>query len=158
MGNNKYALAGWLAITQAVIIPIAIFIGIIQGIIMGKVLNYSGPTLGPSDVLGLLAMAFGVYTLLMFKKLLNERYDFNKIDTPIILAIIWNVVFQLGGLGLKLIFLLGGRDFENLAILIISISFMAVAMITAGIIKDTMMITYCTCWFFVTPSIPEIIV
>jgi hypothetical protein len=35
MNDNRYALAGWLAITQAVILPLSFVTGMIQNILIG---------------------------------------------------------------------------------------------------------------------------
>jgi hypothetical protein len=105
--TNRYSLAGWLAIAQAVLFPLAIGISIFQTAIGARFFGYRGPVLGPSDMLMLVFTAFGVYTLLMFKRLLNERYNFNAIDVLIIISIWWAVIFQVGSLFIKsaLIFL-----------------------------------------------------
>lgn len=51
--------------------------------------------------------ALGIYNLLMLKKLLNERYNFSSIDILLIISIWWGVVFQIGSLLIKLVFLTG---------------------------------------------------
>jgi len=92
--RNPYALAGWLALVQAVLFPLMIFLGVIQKIIGVRVFDHHGPMVGPADLLGLLYTAIAIYVLLRFKALLNERYDFKGIDTMIHLAIAWVVLHQ----------------------------------------------------------------
>ena len=133
MDENKYSLAGWLAITQAVIFPLAFVISIAQGLIGASVFGYRGPMFGPSDLLFIIFTGIAVYTLTMFRKLLNERYNYHDVDLLILLAICWGIVYQISQLALRawLVFI---WPVSSTALSIVYLVFFATTMITAGII------------------------
>jgi hypothetical protein len=133
MDENKYSLAGWLAISQAVIFPLAFVISIAQGLIGVSVFGYRGPMFGPSDLLFIIFTGISVYTLTMFRKLLNERYNYHDIDLLILLAICWGIVYQISQLALRawLVFV---WPVSSTALSIVYLVFFATTMITAGII------------------------
>ena len=133
MDENKYSLAGWLAITQAVIFPLAFVISIAQGLIGASVFGYRGPMFGPSDLLFITFTGIAVYTLTMFRKLLNERYNYHDVDLLILLAICWGIVYQISQLALRawLVFI---WPVSSTALSIVYLVFFATTMITAGII------------------------
>lgn len=132
MSDKRYVPAGWAAIAMAVLFPAGFVIGIIQGIIGKAMFDYQGPTLGPSDLIFLIFTVLGVYTLLMLRNLLNERYDFHKVDLLIVVAVWWNVLFQVSLLALKTIYFLIVPS--PLIHTVLTISFMSIAMVTGGII------------------------
>lgn len=133
MDENRYQLAGWLAITQAILFPLAFVISIAQGLIGGAAFGYRGPTFGPSDLLFIAFTAMSVYTLLMFRNLLNERYNYHDVDTLILLAICWGIVFQISSLALR-VWVVTIWPVSETALSVIYLVFFAVTMITAGII------------------------
>ena len=98
MNSNKYAAAGWLAVVQAVIFPAAMVIGMIQGIIGASAFGYTGPIFGPADVLAIIGTGISIYTLIKFREILNEQYNFTDINVLITIAIWWGVLFQLGSI------------------------------------------------------------
>ena len=133
MDENRYSLAGWLAITQAVIFPLAFVISIAQGLIGVSVFGYRGPMFGPSDLLFIIFTGISVYTLTMFRKLLNERYNYHDVDLLILLAICWGIVYQISQLALRawLVFM---WPVSGTALSIVYLVFFATTMITAGVI------------------------
>jgi len=133
MDENRYSLAGWLAITQAVIFPLAFVISIAQGLIGVSVFGYRGPMFGPSDLLFIIFTGISVYTLTMFRKLLNERYNYHDVDLLILLAICWGIVYQISQLALRawLVFM---WPVSSTALSIIYLVFFATTIITAGVI------------------------
>ena len=133
MDENKYSLAGWLAIIQAVIFPLAFVISIAQGLIGVSVFGYRGPMFGPSDLLFIIFTGISVYTLTMFRKLLNERYNYHDIDLLILLAICWGIVYQISNLALRA-WLVLIWPVSSTALSIVYLVFFATTMITAGII------------------------
>ena len=106
MEKRDYTLAGWLAVAQAVLFPLSIVWGIAEAGIATGLMGIKRPFLGPSDLLMVLFTGIAVYTLIMLKKLLNERYDFHDIDLLIIISIWWAILFEVGGLGLGLLAML----------------------------------------------------
>lgn len=132
MNENRYSLAGWLAITQAILFPLSFVIGIVQAIVGARAFGIQGPVPGPADLIGVIMTIIGVYVLVMFRRLLQERFDFHEIDMLITVAIWWLVVFQIGGLGLKL--LLFAMPYEPILQAVLSVSFFAIAMVTIGVI------------------------
>jgi hypothetical protein len=132
MNENRYAPAGWLALAQAVLFPLAFIIGIVQTIVGAAAFRYHGPVIGPADAISILVTGISVYVLLMFRKLLNERYDFHGADLLIIIAIWWAVLFEIGALILKVIFIL--ITLPDVAEAVTSLCYLSVAMVTIGII------------------------
>jgi len=133
MEPNRYNVAGWLSIIQAILMPLSIVVGIIQGIIGIKVFGYEGPMYGPSDLLGIIITVISIYILFMLKRFINEYYDYHEVNFLINLAIIWGVVFFIGGLALRGIEMIFWKYDKDITV-ILDLSFFAVAMITAGII------------------------
>lgn len=133
MDENRYSLAGWLAITQAILFPLAFVISIAQGLIGVAAFGYRGPTFGPSDLLFIIFTGISVYTLTMLRKLLNERYSFHDIDLLILLAICWGIVFQISSLALR-IWVVMIWPVSETALSVVYLVFFAASMITAGII------------------------
>ena len=133
MNEQRYAMAGWMSIVGAVLFSISFVVGILQAIIAGKAFGYHGPVIGPSDVLALMFSAIAVYALIMFRRLLNERYAFRGIDGLITFSIIWTIAFQLILLGIKILVMLSGLG-EELWVGIINLGIVALFMLTIGII------------------------
>ena len=100
---NPYRTAGWLSIAAAILFPLAFVVSIIQGLIGISRFNYTGPTVGPSDILFILFTIFSIYALIMFRRMLNERYDFHDIDFLISLSIWWAILFQVVSITYRLI-------------------------------------------------------
>lgn len=135
MGENRYSLAGWLAVANAALFPLAIILNIVFSVITAKLLGFYQPTFGPGDLLGLLSTGITVYLLLKFKQLLHEHYNFREVDSLIMFSIVWMVAFQIGGLALRALQMIvgTGRD-AAIFTAIVSISFLAVGMVTVGVI------------------------
>jgi hypothetical protein len=100
---NPYRTAGWLSIAAAILFPLAFVISILQGLIGISRFNYTGPTIGPSDILFIIFTAFTIYALVMFRRMLNDRYNFHDIDTLITLSILWGILFQVVSISYRLI-------------------------------------------------------
>ncbi|MDP8240310.1 MAG: hypothetical protein P9X24_14570 [Candidatus Hatepunaea meridiana] len=71
--DNKYALAGWLAITGAILLFPEILFGFLVEIKPDKL----GLLVFPYGIIAITEVAFTVYAFLRFKDLLNERYSFH---------------------------------------------------------------------------------
>ena len=133
MESNKYAFVGWLAIVQAVMFPLIFILGIAErGIALG-VFDIDKPFFGPSDVLMLVFTAIAIYTLLMFKRLLNEHYDYHDLDLLILISIGWTVMFQVVGLGLGFL-MITLWPVDEVVFAIVYLVFFASAMVTIGIV------------------------
>jgi hypothetical protein len=133
MDENRYQLAGWLAITQAVLFPLAFVISIAQGLIGAAAFGYRGPMFGPSDLLFVIFVGISVYTLTMFRRFLNERYNYHGVDTLILLAICWGIVYQISSLALR-VWVVMIWPVSETGLTIVYLIFFAVSMISAGII------------------------
>ena len=133
MSNNRYTLPGWLAISLAVLFPLNVVFGIVQSILGKKLLGIEGPMVGPSDLLSVLFTFLVIYVLYMFRRLLNEHYDFYSANIVIWAAIVWHVVFAIAGLVMKLLAVQLGPDF-GMPTLIGFITLFVVAMTTGGLI------------------------
>jgi hypothetical protein len=108
-------------------------LSIIQGIVGAAAFGYRGPMFGPSDVLFIIFTGFSVYILLVFRSLLNERYDFHEIDALIIASIAWAVLFQIASLTLRT-FLVLTWPVSQTAMTIVYFAFMSLTMVTIGVI------------------------
>jgi hypothetical protein len=139
MSENRYALAGWLSIAGAILFVVSIVVGILQAVIAGKAFGYHGPVVGPADAVSILFTAFAVYALIMFRRLLHERYEYHGVDTLITLAIVWSIVFQVGAVMLGLFMMVFGIQ-KDIVVLILSLGFLSVAMLSIGIIDILMSI------------------
>jgi len=133
MEGNRYRLAGWLSIVTALLFPAIFVTGIVQQVVAGRALGYHGPTLGPSEGLGLVLAGISVYVLIVFRRFLNERYEFGGLNTLITLSIIWNIVFQVMGLGIDGLMMLAW-PVARTAYLVISLGFLGIFMLTIGVI------------------------
>jgi hypothetical protein len=133
MESNKYALAGWLAIVQAVLFPLSFVVGILEQGIASRMFDVHRPIFGPSDLLMLLFTGIAVYGLLMFKKLLNEYYDYHDLDLLILISIWWAIVFEIVGLGLGFI-MITYWPVDKIAMAIVYIVFLTAALVTIGIV------------------------
>jgi hypothetical protein len=100
---NPYRTAGWLSIAAAILFPLAFVISIVQGLIGIARFNYTGPTIGPSDALFIVFTVFTIYALVMFRRMLNERYNFHDIDFLITICIWWGILFQVVSISYRLI-------------------------------------------------------
>jgi hypothetical protein len=103
MNDNPYRTAGWLSIAAAILFPLAFIISVLQGLIAIGQFRYTGPTVGPSDILFIIFTAFTVYALIVFRRMLNERYSFHDIDTLILLSILWGILFQVVSISYRLV-------------------------------------------------------
>jgi hypothetical protein len=80
MESSKYHVAGWLAISQAVVLPLAYILKSLQVYLGISLFGYDGPSFGPGDLLIIIYSCFFIYTFSMFRKLLNERYNIHSLD------------------------------------------------------------------------------
>ena len=133
MNQSRYSLAGWVAIAQAIIFPLALFMAIAQGLIGAAMFGYHGPSFGPSDLLFMLFTVMWAYTLWMFRVYLNERYDYHDLDFLIAAAICVTVLLQMVSFGLRGI-AFGLAPIAGTVFIVLYLMFAAFAMITAGIL------------------------
>ena len=133
MSSKRYSVAGWLSIAGAVIFPMAFFVGIIHDIIAKTEFHYHGPNFGPGDLLFITFTAISAYVLSVFRDLLNERYNTHELDMLINIAIGWVILFQVGSLCLKGIFMALWPVSEE-SMTIAYLCFMAVALVIIGVI------------------------
>lgn len=133
MEQNKYAVAGWLAVVQAIIMPVSIIMAVVEEGVAKGLLHIRRPFIGPSDLLMVIFTAIAVYTLLMFKRLLNEHYGYRDLDLLIYISIWWAIVFE--AIDLLLTYLVMTMwPVNEMAVAIVFIVFMVGAMVTIGIV------------------------
>jgi len=133
MSSRRYSIAGWLSIIVAVLFPMAFFIGIIHDIIAKAKFQYHGPNFGPGDILFIVFTCISVYVISVFRYLLNDRYNTHELDMLINISIVWLILFQVSSLCLKGIFMaLWPISKESMTI--IYLCYMAIAMVTIGIV------------------------
>lgn len=131
--GNSYSLAGWIAITQAIIFPVSFAVGFVEQIIGERAFGYHGPVLGLSDLLGVAFTGMAVYTISKLRHLFRECHNFTAIDTLLLASIWWAIAFQAGGLLLTVAHIAFGPVPELLSGIILG-SFIAVSMIAIGVI------------------------
>jgi hypothetical protein len=133
MGPNKYAAAGWLAIIQAVLFPLSFVVGLVEAGIAQGIFDVSRPFFGPSDFMMIIFTIIAVYAFLMFKQLLNERYEYHDLDLLIYISIWWLIVFQAISIGLT--FLVSAFwPVDKVLLLVVYLVFMTAAMVSIGIV------------------------
>ena len=137
--TQSYSLAGWLAIAAGVLFPVGFVIAILSQAIGVRSFGYHGPIIGPADFVFWVQSAFVIYALYMFRRLLNERFEFREINSLIMASIACTVVFAVVGFVLKVFLVLSGAE-DNVIGLAVMLGFVGVAMITIGII-DIMIAT-----------------
>ncbi|MBU0985037.1 MAG: hypothetical protein KKA42_14280 [candidate division Zixibacteria bacterium] len=134
MIESPYRTAGWIAIVQAILFPISMVVGIVQGIAARAMLGRGGVMVGPADLGMLIFTLLSVYVLWTFRRLLNERYACHDLDTLLTVCIVWNVVTQLLTLAGGTIFMLSGRVPQPL-MLMWAMGIFALFMISGGVIN-----------------------
>jgi hypothetical protein len=106
-GNNRYALAGWLAIAQSVLLVPEIGVAVLADTLLGTS-PFVRIALAPIHVV---SMIVGIYVLYMFRDLLGRRFGFHRTDSLLLVLIGANVVFiVLGVIGLVLGLLFGAIE------------------------------------------------
>ncbi len=88
MEKNNYVLAGWLAITGAILLFPEVLFGLLIEIKPDKL----GLLVFPYGIIAITEAAFTVYAFLRFKSLLNERYSFHQVDFLVLLIVIGSIV------------------------------------------------------------------
>jgi len=86
--KNNYVLAGWLAITGAILLFPEVLFGLLIEIKPDKL----GLLVFPYGIIAITEAAFTVYAFLRFKSLLNERYSFHQVDFLVLLIVIGSIV------------------------------------------------------------------
>jgi len=133
MEENKYKLAGYLAIVQAVLFPVSVTIGIVEAVVAGGIFNIKKPFIGPSDLIMIVFTGIAVYTLLMFRRLLHERYNYHDLDILIMISIWWAIMFQAFGLGLNILVMIFW-PVNTIIMAVVFLVFLTAAMVTVGIV------------------------
>ena len=133
MEKTDYSLAGWLAVVQAILFPLTIIWGLVEAGIAGRLTGMTRPFIGPSDLIMVAFTGIAVYTLLMFRKLLNERYDYHELDLLILISVWWAIMFQMVGLGLGVIAMVYW-PIDKIILAVVYLIFMSSAMVTIGIV------------------------
>jgi hypothetical protein len=107
--SHRYALAGWLAIVSAILVVPEIGLGTLLGLVSPAMSALITP-------LRIINLAIGIFVLYMFRKLLNERYDFHQTDSVIMILIYTNVFFFFLGMG-EVLFDIIGADTTALSLI-----------------------------------------
>jgi len=133
MEEDKYTLAGWLAVAQAALLPVLVVVAIIEGVAAAKLLRNRGLFFGFSDLLMLVSSVLAVYLLLMFRKLLRERYGYHDLDLLIMLSIWCLIMSQAVQIALSvLLWVLWPVD--QILFAIVYVVFLTGALVTTGIV------------------------
>jgi hypothetical protein len=133
MESTSYKLAGWLAVVQAVLFPVSVIISVAQAVAAKELFGIRRPFVGPADMLMIVFTIIAIYTLLMFRRLLHERYQYHDLDLLIIISIAWAILFQTVGLGLGVVMSFMWTT-HKLLFSLIYVAFFTGAMVTAGIV------------------------
>lgn len=133
MEENKYKLAVYLAIVQAILFPVSIVLAILEMVAAKELFNIRRPFIGPTDLLMVTFTVIAVYTLLKFRQLLHERYQYHDLDLLIMISIWWAIMFQAIGLGLAIITSILW-PVDKVLFVLVYLVFMTGAMVTIGIV------------------------
>ena len=98
MEVQRFMTAGWAAAIQTVLFPAAIIIGIVQTAAGLRSFPLRVPIFGLGDALVIIFAAIAIYTLIMFRKLLNEIHNYKGLDTLITVSICWIPIYYIGGM------------------------------------------------------------
>ncbi|UCE66124.1 MAG: hypothetical protein JSU85_14945 [Candidatus Zixiibacteriota bacterium] len=134
MESSKYQLAGWLAISQAVVLPLAYILKSLQIYLGISPFGYDGPKFGPGDLLIITYTCFFIYTFSMFRNLLNERYNVHSIDLLIIIAILLSIVSLIFSFLVQSIPMIFG-GLTDYAFRTIYLAYTAILIIAAGVVQ-----------------------
>ncbi len=134
MEQSNYRLAGWLAVVQAILFPLSFGISIVEMLGAKEFFDIQKPVVGPSDLLMIVFTVLAVYTLLKFRTLLRERYQYHDLDLLILLAVCWAIAFQVVAYGLSLLLMIMWNEHRLLSSVIFLI-FFACAIVTLGILN-----------------------
>jgi len=134
MESNKYQLAGWLAISQAVVLPLAYILKSLQIYLGISPFGYGGPKFGPGDLLILIYTCLYLYTFSMFKKLLNGRYNIHSLDILIIIAILLSILSLIFSIFVQSIHLVL-YDITEKYFRTIYLTYTAILILAAGIVQ-----------------------
>jgi hypothetical protein len=94
VADSGYTLAGWLAIAQAVLLVPQVLVASAIGL-----LSVSHPAVDAFvATMSIVGLAVGVYVLYMFRRLLNDRFNFHGVDVLITALILVNCIAVLLGL------------------------------------------------------------
>ncbi|MEP0828894.1 MAG: hypothetical protein HRF51_10270 [bacterium] len=133
MEENKYKLAGYLAIVQAILFPVSVVLAILEMVAAKELFNIRRPFIGPTDLLMVTFTVIAVYTLLKFRQLLHERYQYHDLDLLIMISIWWAIMFQAIGLGLAILTSILW-PVDKVLFVLVYLVFMTGAMVTIGIV------------------------
>ncbi len=133
MEENKYTLAGWLAVAQVALLPVLMVVGIIEGVAAAKVFHIRGPFFGLTDLLMIVSTAMAVYLMLMFRKLLRERYGYHDLDLLIVILVWWLIMFQAVDIALTILMQVLW-PVDHILFAIVSVVFLTAALVTTGIV------------------------
>ena len=137
MNENKYALAGWLAIGQMITFITGFILAAVEGAFHRDMLERFEPSIGLSDAFFLVQTIFAIYVALRFRSLLREYYQFHGVDTLIMAWIWWEVGFTAIGWLIEVISLQVWGVTPELAGLM-WITYFGVSMVTIGVIDIIM--------------------
>ncbi|MBT3234125.1 MAG: hypothetical protein HN356_15100 [Calditrichaeota bacterium] len=88
MDNSKYTLAGWMAITGAIMI----FPEIIMGILLDIKPDKLSILVFPYTFITIAETTITLFAFFRFKHLLNKRYEFHRADTLILVIIFGSMI------------------------------------------------------------------
>ena len=124
VNQNQYTLAGWLAIVSAVLF--------MPELILAVLAEFFTPGLKIIVIpIHIVNLVIDIYILYMFRKLLNQLFDFHSVDVLINILIVVNIVFFSIGLVEMIASLMhsGGRMSDDISI-IIAVLFVPFSIIT----------------------------
>jgi hypothetical protein len=134
MDSKRYQIAGWLAISQAVVLPLAYILKTLQVYLGISPFGYDGPHFGPGDLLIITYTCLYIYTFSMFRKLLNERYNLHSLDLLIIIAIllsIFSLIFSIFVQSSPLVF----KGITESFFRVIYLAYTSILIIAAGVVQ-----------------------
>jgi hypothetical protein len=141
MTERQYSLAGWLALAAAVLTIPMLAAGIATDVIARK-----APELAPLVLLAYISLAVlqtfcGLYALWRFRTLLNERYDFHRVDALVTVIVVGVIVLMLLAITSRVAFLAMGGEARFALIAIAAIASVSIPLAIVSIIFGARLLT-----------------
>lgn len=141
MTGRQYPLAGWLALAAAVLTIPMVAAGIATDVIARK-----APELAPLILLAYISLTVlqtfcGLYALWRFRTLLNERYDFHRVDSLVTVIVVGVIVLVLLAITSRVGLLVMGGEPRFALIAIAAIASVSIPLAIVSIIFGARLLT-----------------
>lgn len=141
MANSSYSLAGWFALAAAVLTLPMLAASIATDVVARKAPELAPVLLLAYITLTLLQTICGLYALVRFRSLLNEQFDFHRVDSLVTVIVIGVVLLVLVAITSRIAFLVLGGDPRFALIAIAAIAAVSIPLAIVSIIFGARLLT-----------------